>query len=208
MVDPYIAQPKVCFSCFRFGHVANQCKNPRCRFCGSSPHEEGHLCPQTNGPHTCLNCKGPHLISDKNCPAFKNQSTIRKIAAYKNIPIKEASQLFYQEKKRSETGNIPFEPNFLFNKKNNVQKHATQNTPKFNYSNFPSLGEVNLDSPLGNFDPSSTPSYAGVVFSKPKSPQKSPHKQSHNKNSHTTQKVRQQLNLTPRRLQSQLTNTA
>ena len=29
-VDPYITQPKVCFSCFRFGHVANQCKNPRC----------------------------------------------------------------------------------------------------------------------------------------------------------------------------------
>ena len=117
-VDPYITQPKVCFSCFRFGHVANQCKNPRCRFCGSSLHEEGHLCPQTKGSHTCFNCKGPHLVSDKNCPAFKNQSTIRKIAAYRNIPIQEASQLFYQEKKRSEPENIPFKPNFLFNKYN------------------------------------------------------------------------------------------
>ena len=59
-VDPYITQPKLCYSCFRFGHEANQCKNPRCRFCGSSAHEKEQVCPQVNGPHTCLNC---HLLN-------------------------------------------------------------------------------------------------------------------------------------------------
>ena len=64
-----------------------------------------------------------------------------------------------RKKKQSKTENTPFEPNFLFNKKNNV-----------NYSNYPSLGEVDLHSPLGNSDLPSISSYAGVVFSKPKSP--------------------------------------
>ena len=132
-VDPYITQPKLCFSCFRFGHVANQCKNPRCRFCGSSPHEKEQVCPQINGPHTCLNCKGPHLVSDKNCPTFKEQSTVRKIAAYRNIPIKEASQLFYQEKKRSGTNNTPFEPNYLLNKKTTLHGCSAQPSPRFDY---------------------------------------------------------------------------
>ena len=27
-VDPYITQPKLCYSCFRFSYVANQCKIP------------------------------------------------------------------------------------------------------------------------------------------------------------------------------------
>ena len=81
-----------------------------------------------------------------------------------------------------------------------------QTTRKFNYSNFPSLGEVDLDSSLGNSDLPSTSSYSGVVFSKPKSPQKSPHKQSHNKNSHTMQKARQQLNVTSRGFRPQPSN--
>ena len=40
----YITQPKICFKCYRFGHVANQCKKPRCRFCGEDPHERESTC--------------------------------------------------------------------------------------------------------------------------------------------------------------------
>ena len=77
-VDPYITQPKLCYSCFRFGHVTNQCKNPRCRFCGSSPHEKDQVCQQINGPYSCLNCKGSHLVSDKNCRPLKNNPLLEK----------------------------------------------------------------------------------------------------------------------------------
>ena len=194
-VDPYITQPKLCYSCSRFGHVANQCKNPRCRFCGSPPHEKDQVCPQINGPYTCLNCKGSHLVSDKNCPVFKEQSTIRKMAAFRNIPIKEASQLFHQEKRQSGTNNTPFEPNYLYNKKSILYNSSAQPSPRFDYSNFPGLGEVDLDSPLGNPCLSNVPSYAGMASSNPKSPMKSPHKQNHNSRA-TIQKTRQRLGFT------------
>ena len=166
-VDPYITQPKLCYSCFRFGHVANQCKNPRCRFCGSSPHEKEQVCPQINGPYTCLNCKGSHIVSDKSCPAFKEQSTIRKMAAFRNIPIKEASKLFHQEKRQSGINNTPFEPNYLYNKKTILHNSSAQPSPRFDYSNFLGLGEVDLDSPLGNPCLSNLTSYAGIVSSNP-----------------------------------------
>ncbi|KYN10140.1 hypothetical protein ALC57_17735, partial [Trachymyrmex cornetzi] len=39
-VRPYIPKARICFSCFRVGHIAKVCKGPpRCLYCGNNAHE-------------------------------------------------------------------------------------------------------------------------------------------------------------------------
>jgi len=39
-VSPFIPKIKICFSCYRVGHISKACKGkPRCIFCGQDPHD-------------------------------------------------------------------------------------------------------------------------------------------------------------------------
>ena len=104
-VDPYISQPKICYSCYRHGHVKSICENPRCLYCGEKPHDTGLICPKISNDPKCFNCNGPHWATDKSCHKYADEKEIRKIAAYKNIGIKSAAYLHNREK--SSPGSIP-----------------------------------------------------------------------------------------------------
>lgn len=56
-VDPYIPKARICFSCYRIGHIRKECKSkPRCVFCGMDPHND-EVCPQKDNEPQCINCK-------------------------------------------------------------------------------------------------------------------------------------------------------
>ena len=130
-VDPYISQPKICYSCYRHGHVKNICKNPRCLYCGEKPHDTGLICPKISNDPKCLNCNGPHWATDKSCHKYTDEKEIRKIAAYKNIGIKSAAYLHNREK--SSPGSIP---NLLHRPSPHQNPTPNLATPHFEFQNF------------------------------------------------------------------------
>lgn len=63
-VLPYIPATKICYNCFRIGHVSIACKSrPRCINCGGDRHEEKVQCPKAQDSPRCLNCGGDHLTT-------------------------------------------------------------------------------------------------------------------------------------------------
>ena len=56
-------------------------------------HPEGKACRNPSGPHRCANCKGPHSLMAKNCPAFIREKLIRSTAADKNISLNDARKV-------------------------------------------------------------------------------------------------------------------
>lgn len=55
----YISRVSQCFSCYRFGHVKQNCKGyPRCFNCGEKYHGERTSC--SHEVSSCINCKGKH----------------------------------------------------------------------------------------------------------------------------------------------------
>ncbi|KYN29445.1 hypothetical protein ALC57_01112 [Trachymyrmex cornetzi] len=95
-VRPYIPKSCICFSCFRVGHIAKVCKGPpRCLYCGDSDHENEDSCPSRNGETdaVCINCKGSHLATSKDCPIISKQDNIIKLAAVENISIADARRI-------------------------------------------------------------------------------------------------------------------
>ena len=69
-LQPYIIQPKICFNCYRFGHMASQCKKPCCRFCRGNPYEPESICLLLEGLYRCINFEGQHFSTDKICPNY------------------------------------------------------------------------------------------------------------------------------------------
>ncbi|KYQ47778.1 hypothetical protein ALC60_13191 [Trachymyrmex zeteki] len=56
-VRSYIPRPKICFSCYRIGHIARIYKSdPRCPYCGRK-HAENESCPLQGEPERCINCR-------------------------------------------------------------------------------------------------------------------------------------------------------
>ncbi|KYQ60028.1 hypothetical protein ALC60_00940 [Trachymyrmex zeteki] len=56
-VYAFVPKAKICYTCYRVGHIERDCKSsrPRCLFCGSSC-EEDHSCPANKSQATCINC--------------------------------------------------------------------------------------------------------------------------------------------------------
>ncbi|XP_043471731.1 uncharacterized protein LOC122504614 [Leptopilina heterotoma] len=117
-VRPYVPDPRMCLKCFRFGHIAKNCRSKaRCQQCGSTtPHDDSNKCPQTSDSPTCLHCKGPHRTSSKLCPKFVEQKEIRYYATMHRLSFSEARQ-------------------FL------SLKTTSNLSSSFNFSEFPDLGD-------------------------------------------------------------------
>ncbi|XP_037929441.1 cellular nucleic acid-binding protein-like [Teleopsis dalmanni] len=65
-------EPKRCIKCWRFGHIAANCKFPEdrsksCRRCG----EEGHFAAACSKDSKCILCGGKHAVGNARCPEFK-----------------------------------------------------------------------------------------------------------------------------------------
>ena len=129
-----------------------------------TPHETESVCPLIKGPYLCINCKAQHLATDKSYPNCVEQCLIIKVAAYKNIPIKEASILYNQENKSVQSANS------LIDVKKLLSKHTSSLRILITLIVF-SLRNADLDSALGTTNSNIQPSYASKI-SKPKSPRK------------------------------------
>ena len=66
-ITPYENRTQVyqCNKCGMFSHALNSCTTPQCLLCRAKDHTtEEH---QTNTPLQCVNCKGNHASSHKEC---------------------------------------------------------------------------------------------------------------------------------------------
>ena len=71
--EPYYeaAQPRQCYQCFQYGHIARYCKaTPRCGRCGAAAHQDDSTCRahSDRAYEKCLLCSGPHPAWIRACP--------------------------------------------------------------------------------------------------------------------------------------------
>jgi len=91
-VSLFISKIRICFSCFRVGHLSKTCKNQLCIYCGNVGHNAEEECTSKNSPPCCINCRGAHLPTSHNCPVvIKHKMTIS-LASTENIPIADAKK--------------------------------------------------------------------------------------------------------------------
>jgi len=120
VVSPYIPKARICFSCFKVGHVSKVCKGkPRCIYCGNDRHSPPESCPRAQPPFSCLNCSGDHLATSHLCPDVVKHKMALSMASANNIPYSEARKSIYSRSRNSSP------PRFA--------------DPRYDYWNFPNL---------------------------------------------------------------------
>ena len=92
VVRQYIPNPLRCFKCQRFGHGTNSCRGTEiCAKCGKGDHSD-NLCIEQKP--SCINCKGEHSASDRNCPKYLEQKSILRIKFSEGVSFPEAKKRF------------------------------------------------------------------------------------------------------------------
>ncbi|XP_069360898.1 uncharacterized protein [Maniola hyperantus] len=92
-VDTYKLPTIQCLNCCRFGHTKTICRSkPRCYKC-TQPHT-GDSCEADKESATCLYCSGKHFSTDKACPEFSRQQSIKTVMSQDNISYMEAASQF------------------------------------------------------------------------------------------------------------------
>lgn len=118
-IELYINPVQLCFNCFKFGHLQRFCRSKkRCQKCGDDFHELQD-CPKSE--LSCLNCKGPHLPTNRSCPSRKEFRKVNGIMAESNISFKEALAI-----KDSYSNDYKFGNNKKFS--NRVKTHIVTNS--------------------------------------------------------------------------------
>jgi len=134
-VSPYVPKARICFSCFRVGHVSKLCKSrPRCLLCGEVKHTFPELCSRAQGPQVCINCSGSHLATSHLCPHVVKHKMTLSLASTQNIP--------YSEAKKS--------VNFLGYNTNSLQI----SDPRYDYVNYPNTLSLSAKSSPLSFETS------------------------------------------------------
>ncbi|GFR65040.1 nucleic-acid-binding protein from mobile element jockey [Elysia marginata] len=79
-VRSYVPTPMRCFRCHRFRHGRDRCRRSidLCVKCG----EPGHRGEECDRGHKCINCKGGHPASSKNCPKYLEEQAILRYRAH------------------------------------------------------------------------------------------------------------------------------
>lgn len=94
----YVPQAKMCFKCFRFGHIRKQCRGKAlCAVCGERSHAEPSHCKRSTSSPCCVNCKGEHTPLDKSCPEHAFQRKVRELAASRRVSQVEALKFLVRE---------------------------------------------------------------------------------------------------------------
>lgn len=89
-VEPYISNVIQCNKCFKFRHVAAQCRSTKevCPDCGNSHEGECY-------DRKCSNCgSNQHSARDKNCEKYKKEKDIKTIMGKHNMSYKEAENIY------------------------------------------------------------------------------------------------------------------
>lgn len=91
-VEPWIHPVVQCFSCLRFGHVADQCRGGiRCSQCGEAGHDRQNCLSETP---FCIYCSNnSHHSTSKTCPAYLRQRNVKTVMASENLSFKEAERV-------------------------------------------------------------------------------------------------------------------
>jgi len=114
-VFPFVPKIKICYSCYRVGHISKACKGKsRCIFCGNDPHENDISCLEKNKPPKCINCQGEHLASSHDCPIVSRHKMVLSLAASENIPLVDARRKIHLN-------------------------NASSSDPRYDFVNFPLL---------------------------------------------------------------------
>jgi len=118
-VFPYVPKTRICFSCFRVGHLSKSCKSrPRCLYCGEAPHGSSEECIQKQSPPKCINCDGDHLATSHECSKVLTHKMALSLAATENVSFMDAL--------RSVCSSLPSSP-------------VSITDPRMDFHNFPSL---------------------------------------------------------------------
>ncbi|XP_070516638.1 uncharacterized protein [Cardiocondyla obscurior] len=195
-VHPYVPKTKICYSCFRVGHVSKACKSkPRCLHCGNLSHPEGEHCTSINNPPNCINCGNSHLATSRDCSVIIRNKQIQSLAAVENIPIFLARE---KVNKINNNQGISSDPrsdvaNFPFLNSN----PSSQCIPSFSsFNRFSSLNALPF-----SLDPvsltQSRPSYANAIISS-KNPKTSKFSNYYNKTKHSSSSSTNSFNTNPR----------
>lgn len=89
-VETYLLPTIQCHNCCRFGHIKTQCRSkPRCYKCSQS--HSGENCQVPVESISCLLCSGDHMATDKKCPEYSRQHTIKLLMSEHNISYFDAS---------------------------------------------------------------------------------------------------------------------
>ena len=73
-VDLFIPNPLHCFQCQKFGHGRDSCKGKAiCFRCGQDGHDN------CQNPAKCINCKGDHPATSKDCPVWKKEKEVQRV---------------------------------------------------------------------------------------------------------------------------------
>lgn len=92
-VETYKLPTIQCLNCCRFGHIKAQCRSkPRCYRCSQS--HTGDACNITKENSTCIHCTSKHFATDKDCPEFLRQQSIKMVMSQENVSYIEASSRF------------------------------------------------------------------------------------------------------------------
>ena len=87
-VDPFVPNPLRCFKCQKYGHGAQRCSStgvcPKCAL--------EHEGPCTNPPK-CVNCKGAHPSSSKDCDVWKKEKQIQQVKTERKISYPDARRI-------------------------------------------------------------------------------------------------------------------
>ena len=89
-VHLYVATPRRCFRCQKFGHNSKICRAREevCQTCATPGHSKD-ACPNSDNPK-CLNCKGSHSASSRDCPRFVTEKAALQIQAESNCSLVDA----------------------------------------------------------------------------------------------------------------------
>ena len=101
-VDPFIPNPLRCFKCQKYGHGAQRCSSaavcPKCAL--------EHEGPCTNPPK-CVNCKGAHPSSSKDCDVWKKEKQIQQVKTERKISYPDARRIVQETSSWSLPGAKP-----------------------------------------------------------------------------------------------------
>jgi len=101
-VSPYVPKARICFKCFKVGHVSKSCKGKsRCIYCGKDKHDSTEICSRLRAPYNCINCAGNHLATSHLCPEVIKHKMIFSMASTNNISFSEAKKSIYPQSQNS-----------------------------------------------------------------------------------------------------------
>ncbi|XP_047737640.1 uncharacterized protein LOC125178286 [Hyalella azteca] len=100
-VDKYYPSPLRCGQCLRYGHSKLRCsrQSPICAHCSQSGHSQ-EACPNSHLAPKCINCKGPHPATSRQCPYYESELRACQLTTDEGLSFPEA-----RAKARTESNN-------------------------------------------------------------------------------------------------------